>query len=482
MHRHGLPLLALIGLTGLPLAAQEIDTLALRAHTYYLAHDLLGVRGTDTRGEHLAAHYIISQLKRAGVPGAGPDGSYLQPVPLVEARVDHTATTLRLTGPAGTMSYRSHADFVVNTGGAQAFRDFSGQLVFAGTPEEAGAALAGTRSLRGLVPVLTAPPAAAALVLIPDWIARGAEGVIILVPNPQLFAIYQRSRGDTRLHVAADVGDPVWQPDLPVLLAGPGLAQVITDAVQAARPGTRAARLNLRVDAAIRVQPRRVEAANVAALLPGSDRTLRDEVVVLTAHYDHLGIGMAMNGDSIYNGFSDNAAGVAMVLAAAEALARAPLPRSVLFLFFTGEERGLLGSSYYASAPLLPLARIIGLVNLDAGAPPAPPVTWHVVTREASPLAETAARIARERGWQAELAAAAPNSDHWPFAARGVPAIFLVPGLEWEGLGTDERDALRARWDRYHAADDHWERDFPFAGVARYAEYALAVVREVGGR
>jgi hypothetical protein len=464
-------------------AAQEIDTLALRAHTYYLAHDLLEGRGTGTRGEHLAAQYIISQLKRIGVSGAGPNGAYFQPVPLKEARVDDRATTLRITTGSQEREFRSGADFLLNTGGARAFRDFGGRLVYAGRPEEAAAALAGMRSLRGHVPVVLGPLGGEATALVPDWIARGAEGVILLIPNAELFELYRRSRGDTRFYVDADVGDPVWQPDLPVLLAGPELFSLISAAAASVPQSARrdgAVLLDQRAQATIRVDPAPIQAANVAALIAGRDPALRHEVVVFTAHYDHLGVGVPVNGDSIYNGFADNAAGVAMLLTAAQALVERPLAHSALFLFFTGEERGLLGSSYYASAPLVPLDRVAGVINLDAGAPPAPPVSWRVATKDRSRLAETAVRVAAERGWSAELVTASPNSDHWPFAARDVPAIFLIPGLEWEGLNATERDALRTRWDRYHQAGDEWHPEFPFAGLGRYAEYALAVARALG--
>jgi Zn-dependent M28 family amino/carboxypeptidase len=216
-------------------------------------------------------------------------------------------------------------------------------------------------------------------------------------------------------------------------------------------------------------------AANVAAMLPGSDPDRRNEYVVYTAHYDHLGIGVPdAAGDSIYSGFSDNAAGVAMLLAIAEQLRDAPPPRSVLFLFFTGEERGLLGSSYFASHPPVRLTRMRALINLDAGAPPAPPVSWRIAGGD-SALDQTARRVAEGRGWTVTVGPASPNSDHWPFLYRGVPSIFIIPGEEWEGTTPEVRAALRARWDRYHQPGDRWFPDFPFAGLGRYADFALLV-------
>jgi Zn-dependent M28 family amino/carboxypeptidase len=155
----------------------------------------------------------------------------------------------------------------------------------------------------------------------------------------------------------------------------------------------------------------------------------------------------------------------------------APPARSVAFVFFTGEERGLLGSAFMAAQPPFPLDRVAALINLDAGAPPAAPVSWRIAGGTESPLGRIATDIAAGRGWTATLSAASPNSDYWPFLQRGVNAVFIIPGDRWENTSPDQRDALRRRWDRYHQAGDHWHPDFPFAGLQRYAEYALLLGR-----
>jgi Zn-dependent M28 family amino/carboxypeptidase len=229
------------------------------------------------------------------------------------------------------------------------------------------------------------------------------------------------------------------------------------------------------VEVTIGVQARGFTARNVAALLPGADPALRDEYVVFTAHHDHLGISAPdERGDSIYNGFSDNAAGSAMLLAIAEAMARGPRPaRSTLFLWFTGEERGLLGSDWFAAHPTLAPARLAAVINLDAGAPPAPCVQWRISGADYSTLGRTAIEVARRNGWDATAAPASPNSDYFPFLRIGVPAVSIVPGPgAYEGMTTETSRALFRRWDRYHQAGDHWFPDFPFAGLLRYADYA----------
>lgn len=467
-------------------ARARIDTLALREHTRYLADDRLEGRGTGTPGERLAADYISRQLERIGARGAAADGGYLQPVPLRVATIDDAATSVVVERDGARTGFRSGADFIVERGGRASFRDFSGAALFVGTAAHARDALAGHERLDGQVVVLIGTLGDRAAELIPDWTRRGAAGVVYLVPERDRFDAYARARGGERYYVDADVDEPAWQSPLPTIVAGPRLAAALLadaplapDALDGKKPFA-ALPLGRDVEATIRVAERPVRAANVAALIPGSDPALRDEVVAYTAHYDHLGIGPAdAAGDSIYNGFSDNAAGVAMVLAIAEALVREPPARSVLLLFFTGEELGLLGSAYYAAEPLVPLERTVAVINLDAGAPPAPPRSWRVAGGTASTLGGVARGVAAVQGWKAEPSAPRPNSDYWPFLHAGVPAVFLIPGTEWDGVSRAEKEALHARWDRYHQPGDEWHPEFPFAGLRRYAEFALLLGVEV---
>src|SRR5690606_759571 len=421
-------------------APPRIDTLALREHTRFLADDRLEGRGTGTPGERIAADYIRRQLERIGARGAAADGGYLQPIPLRVATIDDAATRVAVVRDGTRAEFASGSDFIVERGGRGAFRDFSGAAIFAGTAAIARDALARHERLDGHVVVLIGTLGDHAAELIPDWTRRGAEGVVYIVPERDRFDAYARSRGGERYYVDADVDEPAWQSPLPTLVAGPRLAAALLagaplapDALDGSKPFD-ALPLGRMIEATIRVSEMPVAAANVAALIPGHDPALRDEVVAYTAHYDHLGIGPAdATGDSIYNGFSDNAAGVAMVLAIGEAFAREPPARSVLLLFFTGEELGLLGSAYYAAEPLIPLERTVAVINLDAGAPPAPPRSWRVAGGTVSTLGEVARHVAAGQGWTAEPSGPRPNSDYWPFLRAGVPAVFLIPGSEWEG-------------------------------------------------
>jgi hypothetical protein len=460
-----------------------IDTLAIRAHTRFLADDLLRGRGTGTEGERLAAAYIESQLIAIGARGLGTNGAFIMPVPLRTATILPSSALVLTRADAREPFTYGGRNFIANTGGASAFHDFSGPVLYAGAPARALPLLRASSELRGAVVAFDGPLGADAVGIVPLLIERGAAGVLILVSESQM-DLYVRSRGDRRFFAAADIADPVWQPDLPVLIVGPGvLPALLRDAPAEIRanPLTAPVTLKPHIDVTIRTEMHDVQAANVGAIIRGSDPRRRDDVILYTAHYDHLGISEPdARGDSIYNGFSDNAAGTAMLLAIAKAFTLHPPAHSVAFMFFTGEERGLLGSSYAAAKPPFPIARIKALINLDAGAPPAPPVSWRVAGGiEAADLGALTVDVGKRAGWSTALSAASPNTDYWPFLQRGVPAVFIVPGNEWENTSTEQRDALRAKWDRYHQAGDEWAPDFPFAGLQRYAAYALAIGRAV---
>jgi hypothetical protein len=466
--------------------SREIDTLALRAHTRFLSDDLLRGRGTGTEGERLAASYIESQLIALNVTGLGSNGAYRIPVPLRTASILSTSSMTLRHGP-DTIKAPYGTAFIANTGGAASFRDFTGDVVYAGAAATALPLLRSASDLRNKVVAFNGALGADATTIVPLLIERGAAGIIVLVADAAQYNLYVRSRGEARFFAAADVADPVWQPDIPVLIGGPVLIRsLFRFAGAAAATNTVTALVPLDIDAVVslRTEMHDVPAANIAGVIRGTDARRRDQMIVFTAHYDHLGVSVPdEKGDSIYNGFSDNAAGCAMLLAIAEAFHRNPPPYSVAFLFFTGEERGLLGSSYMAAYPPFPLDRIKALINLDAGAPPVPPVSWRLAGgTEVPALGSLATGLARSAGWQTALSAASPNSDYWPFLHRGVPAVFIIPGNEWEKTTVAERDALRARWDHYHEAADEWHSDFPFAGLARYAAYALALGRAAAAR
>ena len=456
-----------------------IDTLALRAHTRFLADDLLAGRATGSPGADLAALYIESQCRALGLEPIGQ--SYVQEVPLEESRV-LAGTSLTASSVAGTVQFLYPSDFTPNIGTAATLTSFEGPAVFVGTEDAVESGDLGPTDLRGRVAVTAGPfrgPAADTLT------ARGVVGMVQLIADPETFALYRSSRGHTRLYHRDPSIQSSFVPSTPAVLAGPRVARALMSGATVVADGTvRSQELGW----VVRFQPelarRPVKAVNVACLLPGSDPSTADRAIMLVAHYDHLGIGEPnAQGDSIYNGFSDNAAGVGMLLGIAGRLTdpSGAAPRhSIVFLFPTGEERGLLGSDFYVSQPLWPLERTIAVINLDAGAPPGPPVSWRVAGTDSTGLGGVARRLAARLNWRITTSAARPNSDYYPFHRDGVPTAFIIPGPDpYEGLSADSTKALRDQWDRYHDPGDHWSSDFPFAGLARYAGFALLMLREV---
>jgi len=471
-----------------PLVPPSIDSMALRSHTFFLAHDLLEGRGTGRRGADVAALYLASEAERIGLQGAGPGGSFFQEVPIVEATVDSARTRLALTDAGNRQEFPYGTGFIPNVGTARTLVGFGGEVVYVGSAQDVLAAPSRLPPLAGRV-VLLAGMFGAEAAAADTLRTRGATGVIHLVGDDERYQLYVRSRGPSRMFLDEAAAASSFIPDIPAVIASPSLERALLSGLPGA--GEAAARLDRpvvlagkRVDVAVGVSSRRPPARNVAAFLRGADPTLADEVVIYTAHYDHLGISTPdATGDSIYNGFSDDAAGAAMLLAIAQAMQRAPRPaRSFLFLFLTGEERGLLGSDWYAAHPLFPPARTAAGINLDAGAPPAPSVHWRVAGGDRSTLGATALAVAARAGWEAQTAPASPNSDYFPLLRIGVPAVFLVPGPgPFDGMTAEASNALRRRWDAYHQPPDHWHADFPFSGLVRYADYAYRLGLEVAG-
>jgi hypothetical protein len=445
-------------------AGQRIDTLAVSAHARFLASDLLAGRRAGSEGARLAAEYIAAACQALGLEPVGR--AYYQPVPLVEATI--RSGTLVVTSDTERSVFESPRDFVADLGGGPSLAAFGGPTVFLEAP------LRPVTDVRNAVAIAEAIRDRAAL----DSLAvRGAAGLVLTVTDPRQYDLFARSRGETRLVLDGGDAPSSLLRALPTVAAGPAASAAILRGRHVGESSD--GPLGGRVDVSLDVVRTSAPDNNVACLRPGTDPRARDTAIVLTAHFDHLGIGLPdAHADSVYNGFSDNAAGVAMLLGIASAVRRPDrAPRhSMLFLFCTAEEQGLLGSDYYTAHPVWPLERTLAVINLDAGAPPGPPSSWRLAGIPGSQLATLATDVALAHGWSATVSRATPNSDHYPFLRAGVPAVFVIPGPgPYEGMSVDSSRALKARWDAYHQPGDGWFPEFPLAGLARYADYALLI-------
>ncbi len=242
--------------------------------------------------------------------------------------------------------------------------------------------------------------------------------------------------------------------------------------------------LGLTASLAIANKTRTMASKNVLAKLEGSDPALKDEYIVYTAHWDHFGVGDAVDGDDIYNGALDNASGTAVALEIARAFTQVqPRPkRSVLFLMVTAEEQGLLGSAYYTEYPVYPLAKTVAVINIDGINQWGRTKDLTVVGLGASQLDEVLRAAASEQGRTLRPDPESEKgyfyrSDHFNFAKKGVPALYTDSGTEFEGkdadYGTKKRDEYTSR--DYHSPSDEVKDDWDLTGAVDDARLLMAV-------
>jgi Zn-dependent M28 family amino/carboxypeptidase len=497
---------------------------ALRAHVKFLSDDRLEGRGTGAKGGETAALYIAEQFEMMGLKGAGAKGSFWQPVSLVGVKAD-PKTELRINGPERAEAYKFADDFVAFTGAQTEHVNIDTDLVFVGygidAPEQKwNDYKGGADDYRGkiLVMLVNDPPATAAepdlfgarrLTYYGRWTykyeeaaRRGAAGVILLHTNESAgypWSVVRTSNGSWRFDIARNSGDKTpflkmraWMTDDAAhrmfALAGLNLDDLRK---QAASRDFKPVKLNLTGSINLNSEVKRVEAPNVAAILPGRDPKLRDEYVVFSAHWDHLGIGAPnKNGDTIYNGALDNASGVASVLEIARVLSTLPAAekprRSILFLIPTAEEQGLIGAEWYSQHPLVPLSKTAANINLDSMNILGPTHDFVPLGAERSTLKAVVEAIARERGLRISPdprpeQGSFYRSDHFPFAKVGVPSISLKEGSDYVGHPKDwgEKKFQEYNQAHYHQPSDEYRDDWNFQGMIQEADFAMAVGRRV---
>jgi Zn-dependent M28 family amino/carboxypeptidase len=225
---------------------------------------------------------------------------------------------------------------------------------------------------------------------------------------------------------------------------------------------------------------------NVVAIKPGKSKPL--EHVIYSAHWDHLGVGLPdARGDKIYNGAGDNATGIAALLELGRAFGRAPAPRrSAVFIAFTAEEKGLMGSEYYASNPLYPLGLAVGVINMDNLTPKG--LTKNFTISGSAKLDLLDRMVTRARQWDLSFSPETQpeagrffRSDHFPMAKKGVPAVSFKSGDDWVDGGTAAGRQYQVSYvaNSYHQPSDEWREDWTFAGTARDLELLYAVGSEL---
>jgi Zn-dependent M28 family amino/carboxypeptidase len=477
----------------------------LQADVEFLASDLLEGRDTGSRGYELAAAYVVSQFRAIGLRPGGTDSGWYQQVPF--RRATHAAPA-SATFTAGGRAHKlvNGRDFGIRPSLSQAERSIDAGLVFAGrgiSDESLGIDDYAGIDARGKIVVVLRdlPPAVPSDVAAHLRSARAktaaAKGAVGLIEVALAAGEAAGHRGPKHFSERPVVNWEATQTAAPGRLgavialseewserlfegAARSLKSIRADAAAAnplpsfALPG----RLSIRSQSAWQ----EFTSPNVVGILPGGDPVLADEYIVLTAHLDHLGINAdAKPGeDAIHNGAIDNAAGVATMLEAARSfVASGTRPRrSVMFVALTGEEYGLLGADYFVHDPVVPIERLVALVNLDM------PLLLYDFTdviafgAEHSTIARSVAQAASGMG-----VALSPDpmpqqalfvrSDHYPFVTRGVPSMFLMTGYANGG---------KKAWDdffatTYHRPNDDLSQPIHWRAAARFAEINYRIAR-----
>ena len=409
-------------------------------HVKFLADDSLEGRNTGSEGLKKAQAYAVEQLQKAGLEPAGVNGFY-QPVCFTQFQVDESKSSLTLVAKDQSIPLSFTDDAFISSRATRASVHLGAPLVFVGyglkIPEKNLDELAGL-SLNGKVVVYIA--------------GSPAEVPTALASAEKLFA----GSGHTFAEIAALGKDRKPLPHFPLAVS---------------------------LQASAIINSTAVESANLVGKLPGTDPTLKNELVVLSAHLDHVGIGAPINGDNIYNGAMDNGSGSALVMDIAASLKEHPeaAKRSILFLLVTAEEKGLLGSKYFAARPTVPIKSVIADVNVDMFLPIVPLKVLKIEGIDESDLGSRAAAIAQSMGIK-PIADPEPlrnsfvRSDQYSFIRHGIPSLKMDVSFE---LGSPEQKIFKD-WltNRYHAPSDDVNQPVDLETAARYEEFTLRLLLE----
>jgi Zn-dependent M28 family amino/carboxypeptidase len=493
-----------------------IDGNAVLEHTKILSSDEYEGRAPGSAGEERTVNYIVEHFKRAGLKPGNTDGTYIQKVPLVGITADPGATlTFRRGGQEQKLTFKD--DFVAWTKRVvenSELRD--SELVFVGygiqAPEFSWDDYKGV-DLKGktMVVLIGDPPVpdsdnsasldpkvfgGRAMTYYGRWTYKyemgarmGADGVLIVhetEPAAYPFSVVQSKVNeqfdllapDKNMSRSAIEG---WitldQATKLFALSGRDFASLKKQALSRQfKPVPLGATASVTVHNRIRT----IDSRNVVAKLEGRDPSLRDEYVIYTSHWDHLGIGAEVKGSRIYHGAVDNATGIGGLIEIARAFVKAPVAskRSILFLAVTAEEQGLLGSEFYALNPLYPLAKTLAVVNMDG-------LNVYGKTRDItitglgqSELDDHATKVAAVQG---RVVKADPTpekgsyyrSDHFPFAKAGVPALASGGGIDYVDKPAGYGKEIRSRYtaNDYHQPSDIVRPDWDMSGAVQDLQY-----------
>jgi len=491
-------------------AMETIDPEHIRWHVRYLSHDLLEGRGTGQRGGDIAAEYMATQFAEYGLKPAGDAGSFVQRVPLVGITTLPETQFSLLPKQGAAMKLKPLDEYVAYDQTQQAQTDVDAEIVYVGYGIEApeynwddykGADVRG----KVLLMLVNEPPSddpnffkGKALTYYGRWTykyeeaaRKGAVGVILIHKEDMAsypWEVVRNSNSGEKSYLKLEgpaLKVASWmQLDVAKKLAaasGMDLDMMIADArSREFRPVSLGAKLKAHMVSKVR----NFESNNVVAILPGSDRSLKDEAVIFTAHYDHLGIRADMPGDNIYNGAADNATGCGILLELARAfsVAKQRPGRSLIFAAVTAEEQGLLGSEYLGKHPPISAGKIALDLNYDDVQPIGAPEDVEVSGAERTTFYPWVQATAKEfrlaiRPDARPEAGHFYRSDHFSLARVGIPSFSINEGMKFKGH--DEAWGVAQNQEyiekRYHQPGDEYHPEMNFVGDAAMARFGFAL-------
>ncbi|MDF0487814.1 M28 family metallopeptidase [Sphingomonas sp. H39-1-10] len=479
------------------------DQAAMKAHVMFLASDALRGREAGTPEYRIAAEYVAARFFAAGLRPAGDKGGYLQSVPLLRYQpADHGDLVVTAKGGA-PVPLLFGKDFVPGAVPGKPVFALDAPVVFVGqgivAPKYKRNDYAGVDVRGKIVAFLAETPAnfqseerahfaspASRTAIAAD---RGAVGAIMIEPGSVSEARWDRAR---MTWAYPDGTGQIAGVPLIATVSGAGAAKLFAHArtpwdkiaPRADDPTAtfKAEQLPVILTAALKTLSEPLESYNVGGLLPGTDPSLSREVVVLSAHLDHLGVGLPVNGDAIYNGAQDNAVGIAALIEAAKRFRNSDMPtrRSILFLATTAEEEGLVGSDFFARHPPVPASRIVADVNFDMPILSYPFQDMTVFGADRSTLGPIVAQAVAALG---VTMSTDPDpgegffvrSDHYRFVQQGIPSVFLWPGQAGPGKAAFE-DFMKHR---YHQPSDDLSQPIDWAQGLRFVAANTAITRAI---
>jgi hypothetical protein len=494
-------------------ATNSVRAEAIRSHVEFLAGDLLEGRAAATRGYDIAAAYVAAQFRQAGLSPAGDNDTFLQVVPLLEATPVLPGSSAKLVRDDQTFSFEYGTHYLPSADFLSQSSTLTAPLVFAGygvDAPELGYTDFANVDLKGRIAVILSgapakfPNSQRAYYSWTErkWsslVERGAVGAITVsssvdekrVPWERMVAMSwtpqmrwldvdgkpQRAFPELKLRfrfnheAAARLFD--------------NAAASFTDIMATADAGEpQGFGLPGMLTLSATTGLRRTESTNILGVLPGSDPSLRNEIIVVSAHLDHLGRGSAVNGDSIYNGAQDNAIGVAVMLEMARALhvSNTKPRRTVLFAAVTAEEKGLLGSDYFAQLPRDDGGRVVANINIDMPMPLAPVRDFVAIGAEHSSFGALARNAAAAEGYRLSPDPAPEQvsfirSDQFSFIRHGIPALELKCGYQGRDPGIDV-GALQKQFreTNYHQPSDDLNLPLDYGTAADLARVELRIL------